>query len=121
MREAVFQDVTSHCKKASCDILNQNDELLPEEEVLADLQLKIHDEWRSDQFSVTSIQILIKYQTELQEIRLALEKGNSTLCQCHDVIVKTRVVAMNTHEPDPDELQKVIQKFDLFVSSRVAT
>lgn len=57
----VLQDVVSRCENASCNIMNHNGELLPEE-VLSDLQMKIHHEWRNEQFSVESIQALVKYQ-----------------------------------------------------------
>lgn len=95
--------------------------MIPEEEVLADLQMKIHNEWKSEQFSAASIQTLMKHQVFLHEIHSILDKNNFALLRCHDTIVKTMVVAKNTHEPNPDELQTSIRKFQRFVSSHAST
>lgn len=116
----MVQDIVSRFEKISCKIIIQDEELLSEEEVLSDLSRKIHQEMEAEQFSVASIQALVKYQVLLEEVQTVLEKHRTTILSCCDIVIKTVIVAKNTHEPNPDELQGMIQKFEEYMAKRVA-
>lgn len=63
----------------------------------------------------------MKYQTFLEETQTVLDKHRLTVLRCCDVVIKTIVVAKNTHEPNPDELRGTIQKYEEYMAKHAAT
>lgn len=74
LRMEVFQDMISHCQKASCTIMGHDGELLVEEKVLSDLLLKIRQEWKSEPFSTASIEALVTYKVTCGKVSLPLRE-----------------------------------------------